>query len=261
MKKIVVTFAVIASMLLCSVPVSADMGIPSQSDFTVVTDINGVPYYADNGAVASDQPSGYLDGGTAFYVYFDYGNEGLYYGTTETPKDPKNFDKFIYIHSYDTVSPGENIPPEVGEKSDEEINAKTTDPLNLRVGPGTGFKVIKTLEKGQKVSYNTTFVTDGEWAYVKAGNDQGWVFTEYLKEIEKKEPAKDEDKEKEAEEETAEPQAADEQNDPALTQEAEKEPVKSKTTLIAGIICVCVGAALLIAALAYYLLRKRENRG
>lgn len=260
MKKLVVTFALVAAMLICPLSVYADMGIPSTAEFTVAINLDGCAYYKYDD-MESDGAAGYFPGGIAFYVYDDY--DGYYYGTTESAKDPKNFDKFVYIYASDTVSANENIPPETGEDLGETIESVTTDPLNLRVGPGTGFKIIKTLKKGETVKYTTTIQSEGEWAYVSAGSDNGWVSTKYLdlKKRSKTEALDNENKDNENNDTDADKVDPEEQKPSDETADVgdDESPAKDSKYLVAGIICICVGVALLIAAFAVYML-KRKNR-
>lgn len=48
--------------------------------------------------------------------------------------------------------------------------------VNLRAGPSTDFKVIRTLEVGSMLELNARRDTNGErWYAVRAGDDRGWV--------------------------------------------------------------------------------------
>ena len=52
--------------------------------------------------------------------------------------------------------------------------ATQSQPLNVRSGPGTNYKIVRSLKKGSKV---TVTATSGSWS--KIGNDE-WVSTSYL---------------------------------------------------------------------------------
>ena len=155
MKRIIVTFAIIAALLISSVPVYADMGIPTTAEFTVAIRLDGCSAYEDTSDLDSNMPSKYLDGGVAFYVYNNF--DGFYYGTTESAKDPQHYENFVYVRPEDTISSDTEVDSDSGEDTGYTIEADTTDELNLRTGPGLGFKVKKVLKKGTGVTYTHTF--------------------------------------------------------------------------------------------------------
>ena len=253
MKRIIVTFAIIATLLISSVPVYADMGIPTTAEFTVAIRLDGCSAYEDTSDLNSNMPSKYLDGGVAFYVYDEY--DGYCYGTTETGKDPQNYENFVYISAADTLSSDTEVEPEAGEDTGYTIDAETTDELNLRTGPGIGFKVKTVLKKGTDVTYTHTFQGDGEWAYVSSGNNYGWVSVKYLNIKNKTERG--------AEPNTnVENQDTDEEENFGENEMLEDDKAKASDNkyLVAGVICICLGAAILIASIAYYLLKKRGRR-
>ena len=252
MKRIIVTFAIIATMLICSMPVYADMGIPTTAEFTVAIRLDGCNAYEDTSDLNSNMPSKYLDGGVAFYVYNDFFFNDT--ATTETAKDPQHIENFVYVRPEDTLSSGTEIEQESGEDTGYTVEADTTDELNMRTGPGIGFKVKKTLKKGTGVTYTHTFQGDGEWAYVSAGSDYGWVSAKYLDTKNKTE--------RDAEPSTnVENQDTDDEKDMGEMEmlEDDKADTSSRKYLVAGIICICVGAAILIAAIAYSQLKKRNR--
>lgn len=253
MKRIILTFAIIATMLICSMPVYADMGIPTTAEFTVAIRLDGCNAYEDTSDLNSNMPSKYLDGGVAFYVYNDF--DGFYYGTTETAKDPQHMENFVYVRPEDTISSDTEVEPEAGEDTGYTIEADTTDELNLRTGPGIGFKVKKVLKKGTGVTYTHTFQGDGEWAYVSSGNDYGWVSVKYLNIKNKTERGAEPNTNVENED-------ADEEKDMGEMEMLESDKAKASDNkyLVAGVICICLGAAILIASIAYYLLKKRGRR-
>ena len=253
MKRIIVTFAIIATMLICSMPVYADMGIPTTAEFTVAIRLDGCNAYEDTSDLNSNMPSKYLDGGVAFYVYNDF--DGFYYGTTETAKDPQHMENFVYVRPEDTINSDTEVDSDSGEDTGYTIEADTTDELNLRTGPGIGFKVKKVLKKGTGVTYTHTFQGDGEWAYVSSGSDYGWVSVKYLNIKNKTERG--------AEPSTnVENQDTDEEENFGENEMLEDDKAKASDNkyLVAGVICICLGAAILIASIAYYLLKKRGRR-
>ncbi|RQW21350.1 hypothetical protein EH196_15030 [Bacillus sp. C1-1] len=66
---------------------------------------------------------------------------------------------------------GEDIKPSLG-------SATTTARLNLRSGAGTSHRVLTTLPVGQKVEL---LQKQGNWYQVKAGNQTGWVSSDFIK--------------------------------------------------------------------------------
>lgn len=61
----------------------------------------------------------------------------------------------------------------------------TTGSVNLREAPGTAFDVIRKLDKGTSV---TVLMTIGKWSYIKVGNDFGYIFNSYIREIPEPKP-------------------------------------------------------------------------
>jgi len=65
----------------------------------------------------------------------------------------------------------------------EPIKAKavtqyvTVNGLNIRSGPGTGYKSVGSLNKGDKI---TTYAISGGWAQITAGSVKGYVSTAYI---------------------------------------------------------------------------------
>lgn len=57
--------------------------------------------------------------------------------------------------------------------------ATTTAPLNLRRGSGTTYGIIRVLNQGATVDVLST-TNNGAWTQVRAGNDTGWVSSEFL---------------------------------------------------------------------------------
>lgn len=57
--------------------------------------------------------------------------------------------------------------------------ALTTDPLNLRVGPGPGYAVTAVLPEGAAVSV-LGCIDNSNWCRVDAAGTQGYVYSEYL---------------------------------------------------------------------------------
>lgn len=261
MKKAAAVFVLIAVMLMSAAVVNADIGIPAEPLYDVVTDIGGIDCYKAYEDAENDTPTGEVDGGLAFHVFSEGSPEGYYWGSADPAAGPNNTDSFVYIKQIDTVSKDENIPPEVGEDTGEETEATTTDDLNMRTGPGTGFKVVEVLKKNTSLTYRYIFRNDSagndnsEWAYVSLNGKAGWVSVKYLKEKSKKE-VKKEDSES-AETADAPEASAEESEQSAVSGEA--APASDRKILVVGIICICIGAALLIAAVAYFLIKNRRD--
>lgn len=55
---------------------------------------------------------------------------------------------------------------------------KTTDPLRLRAGPGTGYQVLTTVPKGHTLTITATLKSG--WSQTSYGGKQGYVSTQYL---------------------------------------------------------------------------------
>ncbi len=56
------------------------------------------------------------------------------------------------------------------------VNTKDPAPLNMRTGPNTTYPAISKLSTGQEVQYGYSV---GDWAYVKIGDQTGFVHTAY----------------------------------------------------------------------------------
>ena len=112
-------------------------------------------------------------GHVGVYVGNGYAIEfrGRNYGCVKTPVSERNWIEWVKLpwFSYD-----EKIEP---EKTGEVI---VNGNVNLRIGPGTQYKIIRTVKNGEKVEKMDTV----KWALVKdeKGNI-GWVSEKYLKEV------------------------------------------------------------------------------
>jgi len=77
-----------------------------------------------------------------------------------------------------------------GGSNDPDVNfigdAKTTTSVNLRSGPSTGDSVLKVLSKGTVVEISDWVI--GGFRYVNASGTTGWIFDDYLQEIEQSGP-------------------------------------------------------------------------
>ncbi len=71
-------------------------------------------------------------------------------------------------------APGDTPPAEDG------IPAEILGTVNLRSGPGTGYRVLATLQPGTAVTAQGRNPAI-EWIYVVAGGQAGWVFWEYVR--------------------------------------------------------------------------------
>lgn len=264
MKKSIKTiYGLLLSMVLilsCSLVATADMGMPSTLLYTVAIKIEGAEYYDgytdfDDGIVG-----GRIDGGQPFYVWSEYsfedGRKGLY-GTTDPNMDPSKTpdadDYFVVIAPGDTCDPGTNIAPEFGNTEDETTTATTTDNLNLRCGPGTGFSVVLVLDKGTDIDYNCTIDTDTSWAYTNYNGKAGWVSRDYLKTKSKKKIEATKQKEEPAE-------ADDEDKSKDEDKDEDDDSKKSGKEKVIGIVLISLGAAIIVAVIAAYLLKK-NGRG
>lgn len=225
---------IISILLISTMTVCADMGMPP--DNPIYTCIIGF----DGAKVMHDESGKTLPAGVTFYVYRDsYPNDdSLIEGTTDGTLTGRNSDQFVWIRKADTLSGDYKLSPEQGVKLEDAYNAKTTDALNLRCGPGTGFKVVKVLDKGTKVEYQYTYKADTTWMYVTTGKLKGWVSGDYLQETGKAQKE--------------EPATVD------VEQEPEKEQLSTRTTVLITIAC-CIFAACIVASVAYFVLKKKAK--
>jgi hypothetical protein len=77
------------------------------------------------------------------------------------------------------VSKVPGISKLVGLESASQTNATiTADAANFRAGPGTSYKVIKTLKKGETLT--VTGASENGWVPVKHGNDKGWISADLI---------------------------------------------------------------------------------
>ena len=244
-KKLIVLIT--AVILTVATAVSyADMGIPTSPLYTVVTHVNGTHYFAfdSNG----DRTEGMLYGGQTFYVWIDM-DEDYYVGTTNpnaTMEDPDDEGYFVSIPKYEVMNASDTVSPDMGTYLDDPVRTVSTESLTVRCGPGYGFNILTEVEEGTRLAYDCTFTTNTAWMYVKADGVSGWVCGDYLRTMPKNkvitQPAKtNTDKQDEA--------------------EAEEDTSESKRTSVIGLVFICIGSAIIAAAIAYYLLsRKAENR-
>lgn len=56
--------------------------------------------------------------------------------------------------------------------------AETTTSVNFRTGPGTGYGVLRVLQRGAAVEISDW--VDNGYRYVRVGGDVGWIFDDYL---------------------------------------------------------------------------------
>lgn len=71
-------------------------------------------------------------------------------------------------------SPGSGFPEGTG------IPAQTSAAVNLRVGPGTGYRVITTLSAGLATLAKGRDAT-AQWVFVTVNGQDGWVYVAYLR--------------------------------------------------------------------------------
>ena len=245
MKKLMPLLFIIM-LLTSSSLVYADMGMPESPQYTVVINIYGCSYYYEYEDYESDLPDGALDGGQAFYVWLEYSNGGLW-GTTDPSAGPDDSNTFIIISSAETTDGSEFVSYDVGEPTGDTVYALCTDKLNVRSGPGTGFRVIKTLEKETLVTYEYTFNAYGTWMYVSADGVEGWVSGDYLRRTEK--PS------------VQPPEGGGGDEGGTGTTGTGFNPVQGvaglKRSSVIGIVLICVGAAILISTVVILVLNKK----
>lgn len=71
-------------------------------------------------------------------------------------------------------------PPPDGFPEGTGIPAQTTATVNLRVGPGTGYRVITTLSAGLPALARGRDGT-AQWVFVTVNGQDGWVYSSYLR--------------------------------------------------------------------------------
>ena len=251
-KKILIITSALLLALTC-VPVYADHGMPIEPSYTAAISIYGADYYREYQDYENGNVSGRLDGGTRFYVWEDY-NNGWILGTENANASSDDYESFVYISPNDLVNESTTISPDVGEKEASPVKAITTDELNVRSGPGIGFKVLKILKKDTELTYDYTFNTYTKWMYVQADGTQGWVSGDYLRTITAPDVSAETNNTQ-----TSEP-AVTKQEPAATEQETQSTAAADKRTAVAGIILICVGVAVLIAAFVLYYLRQNKRK-
>jgi uncharacterized protein YgiM (DUF1202 family) len=121
----------------------------------------------------------------------------------------------------------------------------------MRCGPGVGFKVLEVVPKNTYVEYDRIFEADGSWMYVTANGKSGWVNGRYLK-------AAVIDNHDDAEEEI---EVSDDSTEKQESQNNTTVVVsKTRKDKLVGMILICIGIAILVSALAFYLLTKNSEK-
>lgn len=261
MKNCLHILAILLVFAMSGVYTYADVGVPESPKYTVVIGIYGAPYYSDWDSCSEGTAEGTLTGGLPFYVWTDFG-DGVLAGTTNAKASGAQYDSFVYISSDSTLGVNTTIDPDVGERTPETVMASTTDELNLRSGPGTGFKVIKVLSKGTEVNYDYTFRTDTTWMYVNAGGYHGWVSGDYLRTINIKLESGAEDKANDygdSGSNISDGGSTGELIENGGNRVPDTANDEAHRKIVAGVILICLGFAVLIAVLAIYILRNRRN--
>lgn len=241
-KAIILAFAML--LTLACIPAYADHGVPTGPMYTVTINIYGTKYYRNYPDYDNGVAGGTIPGGTRFYVWDDYDRYLL--GTTNANLGKDQYEELVIIATGDLVSEDESISPDVGQKTESEMKAVTTDELNLRCGPGTGFKVMKVLNNNTELTYDYTFQTDTTWMYVNAGGERGWVSGDYLRTTGSAQTV-------------SEPPAQPDSGTAVTGTPAVQDPAKDKRGIVAGIILICVGIAVLIAAFVLYYMKKKKK--
>ena len=255
MKKASVILTLALLLMMNGVCVFADMGMPESPKYKTVISIYDAVCYAQYNDYEAGNSSGTISGGQTFYVWGE-SNNGLLWGTTDPKGGPNDTSSFVYISSDDVMNASDTVKEKTGAQTEETIFAVTTDKLNVRCGPGTGFNVLTTLDKGTAVQYDYTFANDTTWVYVKSDNGRGWASSDYLKRTKKPQEIKRTGS-TEAEPDVTDTDSADTTADTQVT--PEENPAESRRGAIIGIILICIGAAILIATVAAYLLNKNRN--
>lgn len=81
---------------------------------------------------------------------------------------------WVFSNDNETAGNTDNKKPPTTSVSYTRYVATQSQSLNVRSGPGTNYKVVRSLEKGSKVD---VIATSGSWSQI--GNDE-WVSTAYL---------------------------------------------------------------------------------
>ena len=244
-KKLIVLFTALILTVATAVS-NADMGMPTSPLYTVVTHVNGTHFVHRNRDGSTSE--GVLAGGQTFYVWMDY-DENYYEGTTNPNADmadPDDEQYFVSIPKNEVMRSSDTVSPDSGTYLDEAVRAVATEPLGIRCGPGYGFNKLAEVETGTRLAYDCTFTTDTAWMYVKSGETSGWVNGNYLRTMPKNTVS-------------TEPAATDtdKQDKP---EEEEEDTAESKRTSIIGMVFICIGSAIIAAAIAYYILSRRTDR-
>ncbi len=229
----------------------ADMGLPDEPEYTVVTGIYGTNYFKGYDHYDSRKVDGTLYGGQTFYVWDD-SYDDVYMGSTDPSFEPGSTGDFIFIYKSETTSSSEYVSPEVGSETAETCYALSTEELNVMCGPGYGFERLEVLPEGTYLEYDRTYKTNTTWVYVTANGVSGWANGDYLRKTRKYE-------EEEEEPEASDIDTEDEYGESDNITYVEQKPDKNKSRMIKGIVLICIGCAILIAALAAYLLSKKKD--
>jgi len=224
---------------------SADIGVLESPAFTVVTGVYGVSYYEEYDEYY--KADGTLPGGITFYVWHDF--DGVLWGTTDPKVGGEDSEKFVYVMGSDTLSESTVIPPDEGTDLGQTETKVTSEELNVRTGPGTGFKSLKMLPQGAEVRYDHTLNNGLTWAYVTDGDVSGWACADYLR---TPDPGPDTTAAGSSGSSEAVSSDSSDGSDSGSSDSFEGSRV-------AGIILICVGSAILIAIIAAYVLKRRPS--
>ena len=252
MKKASMIVALAMLLMMSGVYAYADVGMPPSPKYTVVITIYGADCYKQYSDYESGTPSGTVAGGQAFYVWGENG-DSLLWGTTDPDGSANDTSSFVLVSTGDVMDPSDMVSEDAGIKTEETIFAVTTDELNVRSGPGTGFNIMTTLDKGTTVQYDYVLTNTDSWAYVAGSNIEGWVSTDYLSRTQ--EPQKNTEPAGTGIQDTT--NTGDGGTD--IQDTTENNSAASRELYITGIVMICIGAAILIATVAAYLLSKNKN--
>ena len=88
---------------------------------------------------------------------------------------------FVFGLTFYLTAASYNLLPtqnRVEKQSKSVYIVNSSNGLNLRLGPGTNYKIKKALKNGQRVEL---IQTHNSWAHIRFYNTEGWVFAKYLK--------------------------------------------------------------------------------
>ena len=160
----------LAVLLIIPVTANADMGAPGITSYTgEVIKEDGIDYYTYG--ESSLVKSGHYDKGTKLTANYELKHDGVAYLSV---CEVENKDKCNYIKSADILPEGGKVSPDKGRKLDKASEYLViADEVEVREGPSESYKVVGTLKKGDKGSYQ--YIMDAN-IYIEKGDVKGWVY-------------------------------------------------------------------------------------